>query len=759
MSDLKNELKVDSHSRWAKIRRKLLNFSMYLPMTVSVLGTPTPAKAQVRIGEDSNNKPSTERVEGYTRVVDYQVDTSRTFDTALAYFSATTNSITANYDGNQTNTKSSLSCNIAHEANHRDIHLSKLRTAPMSLEQNYKVNCHEEISSYIVGAMQVRQEYLEAKTDAERESIEKANTRYSFYFDALRSGEITNKHSNEVEFDAEMKFIARNVQKIFMDGVESGNYDRQMYEQVMIFFDEHDYKDMKPNDENYQAYIKQAYNIGGLDFSKYLDDIECKNGSVIEADKLIQLNVNRSQINDVLVLKSTWDDKVAKEREDAEFLADMGVTLKPYKPMSLEQVTTLTYDRSRVKEIHSIMNAKFRFFNASSDEERQALGEKISNENAKKYYEALMRGEIKTSNERLSEDDLNFINNMNYWVSYEDCADRAVSHLKTHGNNAVRNDENFEAERSEIYTIGGIDYSKDISPAPIQIKGLNVIEADNMLEGNEDVYKVQTFLETSKGIFDIFYDKGEINSDLSPAQQMRIAEHKLFLQNMMLKNGASSVEKLAKYMDRSIKNFGKELKMGECCSNYLFKSKEIIDDIAESYSSRFNIPKDNDKLYQEELAKVYTVDGVNLLEHFDGNIEDALPKFAGVEAIKNVALEKLANLTLKDKINNRNAQKEEYYRFKLVENSNNYDDPIYRTWSEDMRVSDVQYIEIYDFRSNILKDQRDYVELKGLSASLEAKSEKFDNSLDESLARRESNTKQVNKMVDSKLEKLDLRDL
>ena len=50
--------------------------------------------------------------------------------------------------------------------------------------------------------------------------------------------------------------------------------------------------------------------------------------------------------------------------------------------------------------------------------------------------------------------------------------------------------------------------------------------------------------------------------------------------------------------------------------------------------------------------------------------------------------------------------------------------------SEDMRVSDVQYIEIYDFRSNILKDQRDYAKLKGLSASLEAKSANFDGRVD-----------------------------
>ena len=47
-----------------------------------------------------------------------------------------------------------------------------------------------------------------------------------------------------------------------------------------------------------------------------------------------------------------------------------------------------------------------------------------------------------------------------------------------------------------------------------------------------------------------------------------------------------------------------------------------------------------------------------------------------------------------------------------------------------MRVSDVQYIEIYDFRSNILKDQRDYAKLKGLSASLEVQSANFDGRVD-----------------------------
>ena len=174
MTEIKEDLKVDSHSKWDKIRRGFYKAGQYATVALATLGVVDTSK--YLMSSDDKPKEPIENVEGYRRTVDFQVDTLEQQGDCAAYFSSGTNSITENYVLGNDNTYNQSSSILAHEAKHRDNHFSKLKNMPMSLDENYKVCCHDEISATIAELLQIRQEYLNNPTEEHLAQLEKENT-------------------------------------------------------------------------------------------------------------------------------------------------------------------------------------------------------------------------------------------------------------------------------------------------------------------------------------------------------------------------------------------------------------------------------------------------------------------------------------------------------------------------------------------------------------------------------------------------------
>ena len=531
-----------------------------------------------------------------------------------------------------------------------------------------------------------------------------------------------------------MKFIAQKMQKMVVREANGGAYDEQMTDKVKLYLARHDYDFIKHNDEGYNAFVEYAYNIGGIDFRKYLDDIECNNDTVLKADEMIRNNVPRAQVMDTIMTNEEYEEfKIAREDDELgqEFYNDFASIIKPnHETMSLEQAVTLKFDKERAEDISEIVSVKKRYFEAQTDKEREKIGDSIDNYFIRKYYDKLVGGEIDTVKDKLSKDDLDYINNMAMAINPSGCVEEALYHYQIYGNTAVRNDENFLSERSQIYTFDGVDYSHELTLPKVNITGINVIQADAMIKDNAGFEDVRNFLKQSGGYDEMFYIKGEVNQNLSPDQQIKIEEHRLFLQNLMCRYGYGETENFAKNINDYIDFFKEDLTSIDGHSNYLQICLDIASNVEKNNGSKRNISKDNDDLYKQELAKVYMVNGVNLLEHINGDVEDILPKFSTLDGVKEEVSNNLDGSLWKRK-RNVSENDAQYYRYKEDNATFYYGDPIYFEWSEDCRVSGVQQIEIYDFKSNILKDQRNMVELRELMANSNESSQKFDKKVDE----------------------------
>ena len=232
-----------------------------------------------------------------TKKVDLQVDTLSYPPDAAAYFSPDTNTITQNYVIGRDNTFNQSPSTLAHEQKHRDNNAQGLKNMPMSLEEYYKVCCHDEISASTCELLQLRQEYIDAKTPEEREKIVHSSSGYKFgyYFDAVKKGEINPFSNSPEDFQKEMKFIATKTQEMWMKNY-AVFYNDNHVSMTKNFLNRHDCSELNPNPENYNKALKIAYTIGGIDFSKYMEDIPCINPSIELADEMIANNRHKTNI-------------------------------------------------------------------------------------------------------------------------------------------------------------------------------------------------------------------------------------------------------------------------------------------------------------------------------------------------------------------------------------------------------------------------------------------------------------------------------
>ena len=737
MADIKEELKQDTSNK----RRFLYKAGVYASIALATLGMPNLAN-YLKKDNKENPKAKVENVTGYTRVVDFQVDTLQQSESAAAYYSPANNSITENYVEGEDNSFNQSLATVAHEAKHRDNHLSGLDNLPMSLEQYYKTRCHNEISANIVELLQIRQQWLVAKSDSERSEIEKINPRFSFYFEALKEGKITNKHSNVKEFDEEMKFIAQGVQNMWMSTLDY-LCDKNHCEQTKNFLSRHDYDELAPNEANYRAYVDYVYKIGGIDFGVYLEDIKCNNNNIRIADEKIQNAEHRDDVKEMLV---PFAESLVRNFENQEYPPMLA-------PMSLEQMTKLMYDKEKANFIQEIVDVRNMWLEAKTDADRDNIVVDYMGQDARDYYMALKEGKIKPEGKRLNADEIEFVNNIEVLGGEYEAT--ALAFFKLYKDMAVEDNDNYYEERANFLTFDGIDYSKDIKEPNVQAYNPLVVLADKMIENGESKASVKELLRTKVDLdSDILYVKEDSNPRLSPLQQHNIERHRMFVQNVMFRCYMGNDDKFAENFVNNAEYFLSELESNDLLKlNWDVQEYNIAEDIAKENGSSLYVSGGNDELYKKELAKVYTFNGRNLLENFSGDVEKLIPMNISEYPVENVSdmsfMERYENF--KEKIAEKVANMiNPLYTKKTDTSSDYYGEPQYFEWSEDNRVSEVQQTEIYDFRSNILKDQRSYLEIKDACVASKMSEAKFDskvnqNALEEEHVNDSSQTQSANK--------------
>ena len=205
------------------------------------------------------------------QTVSYQVDTL-VLDGHVypgAYYDYASNNIIMNYFKNAENrSEASLEGVLYHELKHRYNYQRGIWAYPLSLEDAYKVQMHDEMSAHLASLIAAREVYLKT---GNVEDITNVAEDCLFYRNAVVLEQINPKSRNKEDFEKEMAFMLEGVQKMWMKYYAehplmmeecavngAANYDVSgRYEQFY--------------GENYHRALKIMYTIGGVDFSKYLE--------------------------------------------------------------------------------------------------------------------------------------------------------------------------------------------------------------------------------------------------------------------------------------------------------------------------------------------------------------------------------------------------------------------------------------------------------------------------------------------------------
>ena len=225
--------------------------------------------------------------EGMLRNIDFQVDTltAERANHTGGYFTRGRNAITVNYiPGNTKWNEWTESENVAiHEQKHRDNASQGFYAYAVSPEQAYKREMHDEISANMASLIALRQRYLETGDLTLFDRVE--NGRFAFYKQAIEKGEIKPNSPYQEDFDKEMRLIVNGTQKMWIKNFGNGSY---IENGTYHYLAEGDFEGKYAEywDENYQNALKIAYNIGGIDFTQYMEkDVEipqAANSKIVE---------------------------------------------------------------------------------------------------------------------------------------------------------------------------------------------------------------------------------------------------------------------------------------------------------------------------------------------------------------------------------------------------------------------------------------------------------------------------------------------
>ena len=164
-----------------------------------------------------------------------------------------------------------------HEQKHRDNMENGIYEYPMSWEQAYKSNMHDEISATMTELLQLREEYLQTGDI----SIFDKEPKLSFYKEAIKKGEVKPGSIYKEDFDKEMSFIVNGTRDMWVNQFGSSYVDQNLYFAAAAYDASGKYAQYY--DENYERAKKIAYNIGGVDFTKYMDkDVEIPNAANVK---------------------------------------------------------------------------------------------------------------------------------------------------------------------------------------------------------------------------------------------------------------------------------------------------------------------------------------------------------------------------------------------------------------------------------------------------------------------------------------------
>ena len=441
------------------------------------------------------------------RTIDFQVDTVTVdkADGAAAYFkngdfAIGPNTITSNYlvdedeDSNQYNQSRET---LIHEQKHRDNYLRGMYAYAVSPDQAYKREMHDEISANIAELISLREEYIRTGDISVFDKI--GGGCFSFYKEAIKKGEIKPNSPYQEDFDKEMRLIVNGTQKMWMENFGKGFY----IDNGLCHYVEGDFEGKYAEywDKNYQNALKIAYNIGGVDFTKYMyKDVEIPEAANA---KMIEEIANSPSMQEYYHLT---DAQVFEKSGLSPY--DGSISLYEYKKLLQHQMAINNFASG-----HGWINQETGESKTYSKEEYlKSLNSKEKIEGYKKDYNEITSPKVSNADEVKGKFPT-FEVYLKYMQSFETEDYQEKFNEATHNEAFIDKIVEYQAEE---YAKTGKDFPKD-NPENYQ-KALNklycgaydVLKPDeNNLKSNLSANAKKIADESNKGWFDNLRDKAQ----------------------------------------------------------------------------------------------------------------------------------------------------------------------------------------------------------------------------------------------------------
>ncbi len=263
------------------------NFSSPKTDTIDKRVVPTEDVRSVKVAD----KPDS--VKSATKEIVFQTDTLDVPPFAAMYHA--NNEIIRNFVPGHSGYWLNLST-LAHEQKHKDNYNKKLRRQKLTPMQYAKMCMHDEISANICELLTLRYEYLAADTpEAKSAVIQKYEKgRFGYYFQAVEDGKIFPEKKDAKSRRDEWAFIAQETQKMWMERL-APVYLPSITRMVERYLDR--YSPNTPQiqtDCGYSNVLKIAYNIGGVDFGKYMkSDIEISDETLALVQQVSSIDIGK----------------------------------------------------------------------------------------------------------------------------------------------------------------------------------------------------------------------------------------------------------------------------------------------------------------------------------------------------------------------------------------------------------------------------------------------------------------------------------
>ena len=157
---------------------------------------------------------------------------------------------------------------LVHERQHQINRHKGVGQANMSLDENYQRDVHNEITALIAEKLEIRRQYKNCKTEAERAAFFKKfekDADNAEYINAIKSGKINPNSSSKDDFLKEMAFIKDSSIRYRADPNDDG-YRKSWTNNASAFLAQRG-ENVKSNPQALEQEVRAMYNIGGFDFN------------------------------------------------------------------------------------------------------------------------------------------------------------------------------------------------------------------------------------------------------------------------------------------------------------------------------------------------------------------------------------------------------------------------------------------------------------------------------------------------------------